>query len=487
MYHRLRWLVIGLLSLLLLNPMIASAQSSTPADALRALNEHLDKAQVAAASGDLVGAKTEVEAFHTGWVSIEDAVREQNPGAYAAIEGALGEAEVALDTGDAKGISAAIHELDEASDAYINSGASGAANPASTITLADTLPLLQEADDALAKGDPATAVKELLEFQRAWPLVESDVRGRSPEVYESTETDLPRAIGFANRGDLASAREIVARLQANLTPLSTTTRYGIFDATVILLREGLEAILIIGALLAFLSRSGNHDKRGWVLGGGLLGVAASLVTAVLVALVFRSISAGSNRELIEGITGLVAAGMLFSVSFWLHGKSHLGAWQSYIRDRTTSALATGSLFSLGLLAFLAVYREGAETALFFVGIASSISSTDLGLGILIAVVLLVIAGVLFVRIGAHLPIRPFFLVTSALIFYLGFKFIGTGIHSLQAAQVLPANISSVLPEVPIFGIFPTWETTVPQLIILGLAVLLILLRPRLRRNSAATA
>ncbi len=488
MYHRLRWLIIGLLGLLMLNPMIAAAQSSSPADTLRNLNAHLDNAQIAVAKGDLATAQTEVEAFHTGWVAIEDTVREHNTSAYAAIEGALGEVEVALASGNAEQVSTAVHKLDEASDAYIESvGAPGTTSSAPSITLADTLTLLAQADQALAKNDPAAASIALREFQRVWPLVESDVKGRSPETYETTETNLPRAIGLADRGDVAQARQIVATMQANLKPLTTSAQYGIFDAAVILLREGLEAILVIGALLAFLRRSGNEDKRIWVWSGGLLGVIASVVTALLVALVFRSITAGSNRELIEGITGLVAAAMLFSVSFWLHGKSHIGAWQSYIHNQTTAALATGSLFSLGLLAFLAVFREGAETALFFVGIASAISLTDLALGITIAVVLLSITAFLLVRIGARIPLRPFFLITSALIFYLGFKFIGTGIHALQAAQVLPANISSILPEVPLFGIFPTWETTVPQLVILGVAVILVLLRPRLRRNSTATA
>lgn len=195
---------------------------------------------------------------------------------------------------------------------------------------------------------------------------------------------------------------------------------------------------------------------------------------------------GSNRELLEGISGLIAAAMLFGVSFWLHGKSHAGAWQKYIRERTTAALATGSLFSLALLAFFAVFREGAETALFYIGIAPSISTGDLFLGIGIALAVLAVAGVLVLWVGVRLPLRPFFLVTSALIFYLGFKFIGTGIHALQVAQALPASGASFLPDLPALGVFPTWQTTLPQLLLLGVAVMVVVLERVVRRPAAAS-
>ncbi len=161
--------------------------------------------------------------------------------------------------------------------------------------------------------------------------------------------------------------------------------------------------------------------------------------------------------------------MLFSVSYWMHGKAQADAWQKYIRAKTTSALATGSLFSLALLAFLSVFREGAETTVMYLGIAPSIALGDLLLGISLAVVILTVVGILIMYAGVRLPLRWFFLVTSVLIFYLGFKFIGTGIHALQVAQVIPASVSSYLPSGEMLGVFPTWETTVPQIALLVIA------------------
>src|SRR4029453_11658312 len=108
---------------------------------------------------------------------------------------------------------------------------------------------------------------------------------------------------------------------------------------------------------------------------------------------------------------------------WLHSKSSLHAWQKYVRERTSAALAGGGMFSLGLISFLAVFREGAETALFYIGIAPAIAMRDLALGIGLGKLALVVIGVLMLVFGLRIPLRPFFLVSSVLLYYLAFKFI----------------------------------------------------------------
>ncbi|GAC1465903.1 MAG: hypothetical protein NVSMB70_11670 [Chamaesiphon sp.] len=136
----------------------------------------------------------------------------------------------------------------------------------------------------------------------------------------------------------------------------------------------------------------------------------------------------------------------------------------------TTALATNSIFSLALLAFLAVYREGAETVLFYIGIAPSISQTDLLLGLGLGLLVLAGCAALMFGLGLRIPLKPFFLVTSLLIYYLGFKFVGTGIHSLQVAGILPASPANFLPSWEGLGLYPTWETTLVQLAIFIVAV-----------------
>jgi high-affinity iron transporter len=459
------------------------AQENGPEEALRTLNAHVERALSLAQAGDLAGASTAFEQFRTGWFQMEDGVRAKSRDAYGAIEDAMGDARYALGQGDAAKALTALETL-RATNARFIAGEFAAGTPPATAGVPDLATLvghLDAARAALARNDLAAAQTDLAAFQAIWPDVEGQVKVRSADVYSAIESDMAQAAALLRANDGVGAGQVLARMHADLTPLLGRASYGIFDAAAILLREGMEALLVIAALVAFLKRSGNGDKRRWIWAGGLLGVLASVLTAVVLTLIFRGLATGSNRELIEGLTGLVAAGMLFYVSYWLHSKSQMGAWQQYIRARTSAALATGSLFSLALLAFLAVFREGAETALFYIGIASSITLADLLMGFGLATAALVVVGALIFWAGVRVPLRPFFLVTSSLIFYLGFKFVGTGIHALQIAGVVPASPAAFLPEVELLGLYPTWETTVPQVLLLAGAALVYALSRRAAR------
>ena len=241
-------------------------------------------------------------------------------------------------------------------------------------------------------------------------------------------------------------------MRAELVPIAEAgNHYGIWDAAIILFREGFEALLVVAALLAFLQRSGNEDKRGWIWGGAGVGIAASLVVAVVAQVVLSRAVANVGRELIEGITGLVAAAMLLYMGYWLHSKASLANWQEYIRTQSTAALKRNSLIGLSVIAFLAVFREGAETVLFYVGIAPSIALHDLVLGLGLGLVSLAVLAVLMLGLGVRVPIRPFFLAATVLIYYLCFKFVGTSIHALQVSGWLPATPAPYLPSWEFLG------------------------------------
>ena len=150
-------------------------------------------------------------------------------------------------------------------------------------------------------------------------------------------------------------------MEKRIKPYENAGNYRSFDATIIVLREGLEALLVVVALLSFVRQSGNADKGGYVWGGAVFGLGASIVLGLIIHFTLGKAFSGEHRELMEGISGLFAAAMLLYVSYWLHSKASLGAWHKYISQRTTQALATGSLIGLGLLSFLAVFREGGET------------------------------------------------------------------------------------------------------------------------------
>ncbi len=460
-------------------PGIALAQ--TPADDLLAMTRHIDAALERLAANDIPGAISEYAAFNDGWGPIEDGIRNQSPAHYSAIEAAMGDAAFSLHARpfDLKTAQDALRHLDAVCDAFINgqpvpSQASGQAIspvPSDEVTLSSLVARLDRAMVLIDKGDMKAAAGEVRAFRRDWPLVEGLVAAKSPSVYGDTENNMAKAFGLLAQStpDAAAAKTVLSRMKSDLTPYAGGEfRYGVFDAAIILLREGLEALLIVGALYAFLKRTGNGSKGVWLWSGSGVGILLSAIVAVLINIIFSKTTAGANRELLEGFTGLVGAGMLIYVSFWLHTKSSLEGWRKYISDNMSGALARNSLFSLAFIAFLAVFREGAETILFYVGIAPGISTAALVMGIALAFAGLAVFGAALFLFGMRVPVGPFFLATSILIFYLAFKFIGTGVHAFQVAGKLPSTGADFLLSNGWLGIYPTWQTTIAQVALLAL-------------------
>ena len=359
--------------------------------------------------------------------------------------------------------------------------AAGAGEPeAPAASLSGALDHLAAALAAIGARDAAAASAEVARFAAVWPDVEGLVVARSSETYAAIEDDMARAAAALRQADLDEARAAITRMREGLAPFaSTAASYGVFDSAIILFREGLEALLVIAALLTFLARTGNADKRRWIWGGAGAGVALSVAVGSAATLVFSGATAGADRELLEGVVGLVAAALLVYMSWWLHSRSSLAAWQRYVRDKATAALARNSVISLATISFLAVFREGAETVIFYAGIAPSIAVTDLALGIAIGAAGLAAIGTVMLAFSVKLPIRLFFTAASVLLYYLAFKFVGTGIHALQVAGAFQATPAPVPPS-GIFGVFPTWETTIPQALLL-LAAAAVLLAPRIGR------
>jgi high-affinity iron transporter len=491
--RRILFVMLGLLAILLA-PQIAAAHEGVgnPQKDLYAANNHIENAVAALTTGNVAAARAEYAEFDKEWFEIEDDIRDVSRQSYRDIESAMGDARFALKQApvDTAKATAALQTLAVANDAFIDTAgaaliASGQEPAPATPTLGSALPKLDEALEALSQGDLAYARAEVEEFRAVWPDVEGVVAAKDGAVYRRAEDLQAQASAQIATGMIQPAIATLTELRDALQPFATTTtRYGVFDAMSILLREGLEALLILAALLAFLQKSGNADKRRWIWLGGAAGVVASIVGAIAIQQLFSSLITGANRELIEGVTGLLAAGLLFYVSYWLHSKTQLGGWQRYINDQTNAALASGSLFSLAALAFLSVFREGAETALFYIGIAPAIALRDLLLGLGLGAAILVVAGFVVIGLGKHLPLKPFFQITSLLIWYLGFKFIGAGIRALQIARVVPETTVAWLPSSDLLGLYPTWETTLPQLALLLVAIGVVLWTRSVARQTA---
>jgi high-affinity iron transporter len=256
----------------------------------------------------------------------------------------------------------------------------------------------------------------------------------------------------------------------------------------IIVREGFEAILIVGAIIAYLIKSGNKKNTKAVYIGSLIALGLSVVMAwILNAL--TSTASGRNQEIIEGATMLLAVCVLFYVSNWMVSKAESEAWSGYIEGKVQNSIARGSMFSLAFAAFLAVFREGAETIIFYqallAGNQGSINMIWLGLGI--GAVALVIIYILIRVLSLRIPIKPFFLGTSVLLFVMSVAFTGSGIKELQEGNVIPVTMLPFNFTVDILGIYPTAETLIPQILFLGVTVFTFVFQLRKNKRRVLSA
>ncbi len=240
-------------------------------------------------------------------------------------------------------------------------------------------------------------------------------------------------------------------------------------ASAILLREGLEALLIVVAMIAFLRKAGRSEALTYVHGGWVVALLAGGGTwAVATWLIAIS---GASRELTEGFGSLVAALVLISVGVWMHGKSKGDAWSAYIREQMSHALSKRSSWFLFLLAFIVVYREVFETILFYAALWSQGAHLAIVGGAASAIVGLLLIAWLLLRYSARLPIGKFFSYSSLLIAVLAVVLTGKGLAALQETGLVDIRPAAGVPRFEVLGLFPTWETVVGQVVVLAVLII----------------
>lgn len=262
----------------------------------------------------------------------------------------------------------------------------------------------------------------------------------------------------------------------------TSTFVGAFT---ILVREGLEALLVVVALLAFLRKAERRDAVGYVHAGWIVALLAGALTWAVASYAI-SIS-GAGRELTEGLSSLFAAAVLLSVGLWMHQKSIGGRWQAYLKEKMANALNQRSLWFLFGLAFISVYREVFETILFYTALWNEDQGAWLLGGIAAGATVLGLIAWMLLRTSRRLPIGTFFSASSALIAVLAVVLTGKGIAALQEAGWIDVSVAPV-PTVGLFGIYPSWESLLTQLaVVLALAVGFVFNIWRGRSSTAAPA
>lgn len=433
----------------------------------------IDQVEANVQAGELTLAFESYKKLNTKWTTIEPVVRTQSIVAYGQIETYLAFMRIGLsqDPADEKKVLDNSLALKGIINDFLN-GKLKSQNGSETYTLKDVTQLLDTSLAEMKAGEKDKAIKNLNQALIIWPVVEGEVRTRDTSLYNKIENDIPATIGLlsSKNVDMKKAKSLITNINAQLELITTKTTYTFVDALLILLREGMEAILIVTGLIAFLKKTNNPNGKKWIWGGALAGFIASAVLAICINIFFSNIAAATNREALEGVIGLIAVVMMLTVGAWLHQKTNLLQWNTYMEKSIGKALATGSLFSMATLSFLAIFREGAETIIFYIGMSPSIKVSQLALGIGLAVILLVILGVVIIRYSSVIPLRPFFIVATWVIYILTFKMIGVSMHALQIAKILPTHFVQDMPFIQWIGLYPTVETIVPQLILLMIIV-----------------
>jgi len=343
----------------------------------------------------------------------------------------------------------------------------------------------RQLDSAVAARSDRLVFSAYLSFEQ----VETDLRARNAGLTSRLEDEFGRLQARVSAG--APAAELETLHRALLADLERAERIVsdrgsganlLVQSLLLLVREGFEAILIVGALMAFLGKAGAADRRHEVARGAWLAVLASVVTALVIEMLFH-VTPG-QREALEGFTMLVAVAVLFYVSYWVLSKIEADRWNAFLKGKMQDALSSESGLALASVAFLAVYREGVETILFYKALLSSAGSGEVGAvvaGIALGAAVLLVLYVAINRYGMRLPMKPFFAITGALLYYMAFVFAGQGIKDLQEAGLVGLTVLEGWPRWPQFGIYPTVQSLALQ----GLLIVLLvagLAWTRLRRS-----
>ncbi len=336
-------------------------------------------------------------------------------------------------------------------------------SPAGSTPLDTALAALDESLTAYRTGDARRAhERAVAAYLEGVELAEARLDAADRDLRPRIEADMlafraaiqraaPLAEVEARHGALATLlRDARDRLQG----VTASPGAQFASAFIIIAREGLEAVLVLAAMAAFLRRTGRKEGVKWLHGGWIGALALGGVTWWLASRLIAV--SGAQREVTEGVVALLAAAVLLYVGFWLHSKSYGQRWSAFIKSQVSGALGRGTLWGLALVSFMAVYREVFETVLFYQALLQQGGGSVVLAGFATGCAVLVAAALLIVRFSARLPLGAFFAASSALLALMAVVFAGQGVAALQEAGRLPATPVSG-PTVALLGIHPTLQ------------------------------
>jgi high-affinity iron transporter len=346
--------------------------------------------------------------------------------------------------------------------------------PTDPLLIARTL--LREASELYVKGEKEKAYQKAVEaYIDGFEMAEPTLFAKDASFGRGLEAQFTEFRNLIRQG--VPAEEIQKRHLELASKLDQATQilaredsfsgyYSFLNSAMIILREGLEAALILAAILAMLRVMGatqavRYIHLGWILAlvaGGLTWFATQTILTL----------SGQHRESMEGFISVFAAVVLFYVGYWLHTRAEAKKWQTFIQDKVQDVLSTKRIFALVGISFFAVYREAFEVVLFYqaLWLQNEQNHSAVIWGFVAGLAALGVVTLAILKLGLRIPLKYFFGATGGLLYIMAFIFAGNGIKELQVAGWLPSTPLSFPPQVPLLGIYPTVETLAAQALML---------------------
>ncbi len=328
-----------------------------------------------------------------------------------------------------------------------------------------------------ARADDALQSASLAYLQGIEPI-ELQLKATDPELSEKLEKQIQRIRKLINENrpiaevndSINAAKQTISEVGAVLEKKEYSFWLSFFMSISILLREGLEAFLVIMVILSVLKAANIPNAPRWVHAGWVTAVLCGIIIWFLGS---KLMPVGSSMELIEAIISLVAVAMLLYVGFWLHGKSEAGKWKEYVSRLVKNAVSEGSLWGLASLSFFVVFREVFESVVFLSSLnieSGGKQSEAIVLGVIIAFLLVFTLAFVVLRFSTKLPIPQLFKISSIVMAVLAVVLAGKGVHSLQEIGHMPIH-GLTITRIELLGLFPTLETCLAQLFVLVLVII----------------
>lgn len=424
--------------------------------------------------------KEEYKKYNNLWTRNEWVIRDKDVAYYGKVETAMSflRGSMEVEPFDYNVTISNFNDLKKSIEDFIE-GKTIATSVNKNIILKDAIKILEEGLEAFKNGDKSTGQLKLKEFIVIWPTVEGDVSTRNSALYTKVESETPIIMV---KGGEKEYQNKLQNLITELLQINTKAEYNFLDAMWILLREGVEALLIVLALVSSLKASKLTRGLIWVYTGGILGIVASGIIAYVLQKIFPAVSAGTNREILEGFIGIFAVIMMIGIGMWLHSKSNLKSWNHFMQRQMKAVATSGSFISMFALSFLAVFREGAETILFYVGIIPLISMKNLILGIVLAIIVLIIITIIILYTSSKIKVYKMFFLLTWMIYLLAFKMLGTSVHMLQVVGIIPLRVIAFVPTIESIGVYANWEVFTAQLVFVLVVTITMLINKKRQNN-----